>query len=102
MLKKLARIEASSIELTVYQRVRQKVLVHTHQLEFVNTSLPTLVCRVHWLSGASTVTLFLSLVSRSALDSKALQTFHQGRKFQKSPSLSKEVSFAVAGRLPRL
>jgi len=76
--------------------------VHTHQLEFVNVGLPTLVCRVHWFSGNSTVMLLLTLVPRSALDSKALQTLHQGRKFQKSPSLSKEVSIAVARRLPRL
>ena len=47
-MKKLARIEASSI-------CRQQLVnvfadcfcaVHTHQLEFTNTSLPTLVCRV--------------------------------------------------------
>ena len=47
-MKKLARIEASSICRQQFANVFADCLcaVHTHQLEFTNTSLQTLVCRV--------------------------------------------------------
>ena len=48
LVKKLARIEASSICRQQFVNVFADCFwaVHTHQLEFANTSLPTLVCRV--------------------------------------------------------
>ena len=48
LLKKLARIEASSICRQQFANLFADCFcsVHTHQLEFANTSLPTLVCRV--------------------------------------------------------
>ena len=48
LVKKLARIEASSICRQQFANVFADSFcaVHTHQLEFANTSLPTLVCRV--------------------------------------------------------
>ena len=48
LVKKLARIEASSICREQFANLFADCLcaVHTHQLEFANTSLPTLVCRV--------------------------------------------------------
>ena len=48
LVKKLARIEASSICRQQFANVFADCFyaVHTHQLEFANTSLPTLVCRV--------------------------------------------------------
>ena len=48
LAKKLARIEASSICRQQFANLFADCFcaVHTHQLEFANTSLPTLVCRV--------------------------------------------------------
>ena len=48
LVKKLARIEASSFCRQQFVNVFADCFwaVHTHQLEFANTSLPTLVCRV--------------------------------------------------------
>ena len=48
MVKKLARIEASSICRQQFTNFFADCFcaIHTHQLEFANTSLPTLVCRV--------------------------------------------------------
>jgi len=48
LVKKLARIEASSICRQQFANVFADCFcaVHTHQLEFTNMSLPTLVCRV--------------------------------------------------------
>ena len=48
LLKKLAKIEASSICRQQFVNVFADCFwaVHTLQLEFANTSLPTLVCRV--------------------------------------------------------
>ena len=48
LVKKLARIEASSICRQQFADLFADCFcaVHTHQLEFANTSLPTLVCRV--------------------------------------------------------
>ena len=48
LVKKLARIEASSICRQQFANVFADCFcaVHTYQLEFTNTSLPTLVCRV--------------------------------------------------------
>ena len=48
LVKKLARIEASSICHQQFANMFADCFyaVHTHQLEFANTSLPTLVCRV--------------------------------------------------------
>ena len=45
---KLARIEASSISRQQFANLFADCFcaVHTHQLEFADTSLPTLVCRV--------------------------------------------------------
>ena len=47
LVKKLARIEASFICRQQFANVFADCFcaVHTHQLEFANTSLPTLVCR---------------------------------------------------------
>ena len=47
-MKELARIEASSICRQQFANVFADCFraVPTHQLEFANTSLPTLVCRV--------------------------------------------------------
>ena len=46
--KKLARIEASSLCRQQFANVFVDCFcaVHTHQLQFVNTSLPRLACRV--------------------------------------------------------
>jgi len=48
LLKKLARIETSSIFRQQFANVFADCFraVHTNQLEFANTSLPSLVCRV--------------------------------------------------------
>jgi len=48
LVKKLARIEASSICRQLFANALADCIcaVHTHQLEFANTSLPTLICRV--------------------------------------------------------
>ena len=48
LVKKLARIEASSTCRQQFANVFTDCIcaVHTHQLQFANTSLPTLVCRV--------------------------------------------------------
>jgi len=48
LVKKLARVEASSVCRQGFANLFVDCFcaVHTHQLEFVNTSLPTLVCRV--------------------------------------------------------
>jgi len=48
LVKKFARIEASSICRQQFANMFAEhfCAVHTHQLEFDNTSLPTLVCRV--------------------------------------------------------
>ena len=48
LVKKLARIEASSICRQQFANVFADCFcaVHTHQLEFANKSLPTLVCRL--------------------------------------------------------
>ena len=48
LMKKLGRIETSSICRQQFANVFADSFcaVHTHQLEFANTSLPTLVCRV--------------------------------------------------------
>ena len=48
LVKKFARIEASSICRQQFANMFADCFyaVHTHQLEFANTSLPTLVCRV--------------------------------------------------------
>jgi len=47
-VKKLARIEASFICRQQFADMFADCIcaVHTHQLEFANMSLPTLVCRV--------------------------------------------------------
>ena len=44
LVKKLAKVEASSICRQLFADCF--CTVHTHQLEFANTGLPTLVCRV--------------------------------------------------------
>jgi len=48
LVKKLARIEASSVCRQQLANVLADCFcaIHTHQLKFANTSLPTLVCRV--------------------------------------------------------
>ena len=48
LVKKLARIETSSVCRQQFANIFGDCFcaVHTHQLEFDNTSLPTLVCRV--------------------------------------------------------
>ena len=48
LVKKLARIEASSVCHQLFANLFADCFcaVHTHQLEFANTGLPTLVCRV--------------------------------------------------------
>ena len=79
LFKKLARIEASSICRQQFANLFADCFcsVHTHQLEFSNTSLPTLVCRVKAALGLGSIIL-TSLFSFFYVTGECHRFLHRG------------------------